>query len=197
MAQEAFKLNQTKGFIPFATSSPRFNYNRIPSFPRRPFRENPNNVTGLNMAKNFLYFSDSSSYDNQNEFVTALSGTNFDAVIIDVFHRGRRPFTKRHIHSMKFKNLGAKRLVLAYINIGHAESFRYYFKSGWQEGNPPFLGAPVADDPDKYYVQYWHPEWQKLMMGTIKSYAYGIVTQGFDGVVIDGVDAYVFFEDGS
>ena len=95
---------------------------------------------------------------------------------------------------MKYKKLGAKRLVLAYMNIGEAESYRYYFKSGWREGNPPFLGAPISDDPDRHHIRYWHSEWQKLMSGNTRSYAYGIVAQGFDGIVIDGVDAYATFE---
>ena len=32
--------------------------------------------------------------------------------------------------------------------------------------------------------------------GKPKSYVYGIFKQGFDGVLIDGIDAYKFFEAG-
>lgn len=194
MVKEAFQLNKAKGYVPFAVADIEFNYNSIPKFPRRPFAENPHNITGLKLVKNFLYLTDSSAYDSQAKFVHAMSGTNFDALIVDVFHRGRRPFKKHSVGGMKYKKLGAKRLVLAYMNIGEAESFRYYFKSGWREGNPPFLGEPIAGNPDKHHIKFWHREWQKMISGNTKSYAYGIVAQGYDGIVIDGVDAYQAFK---
>ena len=82
------------------------------------------------------------------------------------------------------------------MNIGHAESFRYYWKPGWRQGNPPYIDSPTATDPDKYYVQYWYQAWQDTITGKPKSYVYGIFKQGFDGVLIDGIDAYKFFEAG-
>jgi len=57
-----------------------------------------------------------------------------------------------------------------------------------------WINAPHRDDPDNYYVQYWQPEWQKVITGDAQSLISGIVTQGFDGVVLGGVDAYLFFE---
>lgn len=57
---------------------------------------------------------------------------------------------------------GRLRLVLAYLNIGQAESWRYYWTSAWK---PPAAGKPgspdfiLADDPDgwadNYMVAYW------------------------------------------
>jgi len=124
----------------------------------------------------------------------ALNETNFDAVVVDVYHRGRTAFQRSHVNGMKFKKLGAKRLALAYMNIGRADTSRYYWKSGWREGRPGFLGSPVLGEPDSHYVQYWNPAWKKIITGDTKSYTYGIIAQGYDGVVIDGVDSYLFFE---
>lgn len=194
LAQEVLRRGAEKGYVPFAATGAGYIFNRIPPFPRRPFEENPRNVTGMKQVRNFLYITDSSHFDRQEDFVLTLNNTNFDAVVIDVFHRGRKPFTKRSVRGMKFKKLGARRLVLAQMNIGEADSFRYYWKSDWREGSPSFLASPKAGNPDTHYVRYWDPAWQKIIAGDVNSYLYGIFAQGFDGVVIDGVEAYRFFE---
>ena len=67
------------------------------------------------------------------------------------------------------------------------QGYFYYWKPRWQEGSPLWISAAFADDPDKYYVEYWHPEWQKIITGNTDSYIYGIIAQGFDGVVLDGL----------
>ena len=55
---------------------------------------------------------------------------------------------------------------------------------------------PYPGDADKYFVEYWRPGWRQIITGNTDSYIYGIVKQGFDGVVLDGVDAYRYFEGG-
>jgi endo-alpha-1,4-polygalactosaminidase (GH114 family) len=194
MITEAINLNKAKGYLPFSVDNPEFRFDAIPAFPKRPFRENAKNITGLKFAQNILFLTDSSRYDSRDNFVLALNETNFDAVVVDVYHRGRVPFQRTHVHGMKFKKLGAKRLVLAYMNVGQADTSRYYWKPGWREGRPGFLGSPVLGEPDNHYVQYWNPAWKKIIAGDTKSYTYGIIAQGYDGVVIDGVDSYLFFE---
>jgi cysteinyl-tRNA synthetase, unknown class len=196
--QESYKLNLAKGFVPFAAKRAGSDYlfDEIPTFPLRPTNENPKNMVGLKGVQNFLYLNDSSRFDRQQDFVLALSNTNFDAIVVDVFHRGRAPFSKAAVRGMKFKKLGARRLVFAYMNIGAAENYRYYWKDNWQEGAPSFITAPTLGNPDKFYIEYWQPGWRKIITGNTKSYLYGILRQGFDGVVLDGLDSYKFFENG-
>ena len=194
MITESINLNKAKGYVPFSLSNPEFQFDTIPIFPKRPFKENSKNVLGLKFVQNILFLNDSSQYDSRENFVLALSDTNFDAVVVDVYHRGRTPFQRDHVHGMKFKKLGAKRLALAYMNVGRADSSRYYWQPGWREGRPAFLGSPVLGEPDNQFVQYWNPAWKKIIAGDTKSYTYGIIAQGYDGVVIDGVDSYLFFE---
>ncbi len=196
--EESIKLNQAKKFVPFLAhnAGANFIFDRIPTFPRRPLNENPRNIVGLKGIQNFLYLTDSSRYDRQQDFVIALSNTNFDAVVVDVFHRGRTPFVKAAVQGMKFKKLGARRLVLAYMNIGAVENYRYYWKDGWGEGNPNFISGPVPGNPDKFFVEFWRPGWRQMITGNTKSYLYGIVAQGFDGVILDGLDTVKFFEAG-
>ncbi len=82
------------------------------------------------------------------------------------------------------------KLVLAYIDIGEAESYRVYWQDGWRVGNPAWI---VGEDPDgwaeNYPVAYWDEEWQSLWLDSG-----GILDQigevGFDGVYLDWVEAY-------
>ena len=192
MAQESIRFALKKSYVPFPSMDPEYRFARIP--PGRPVNENPHAITGLNLVKNFLMITDTSAWDTQEAFTLAVANTNYDAVVIDVFHRSRTPMTARTVESLKYKKLGTRRLVLAHVNIGQAESYRYYWKPGWREGSPSFIAAPTSNNPDKYTVQYWDPAWRDLIFGNPNSYIYGIVTQGFDGVILDGVEAFRVFE---
>ena len=196
-ADESYRLNAAKGFASFAAIGRDTQLNSMPTYPARPFGENPNNITSVKQVKNFLYVNDSSKFERQEEFARTLSGANFDAVIVDVFHRGREPLNRQNVNTLKFKRLGARRLVLAYVNIGQAENFRYYWKDGWQEGSPGFIASPVLGNPDKFFVRYWDKAWQDLLIGNANSYIFGIFSQGFDGVILDGIEAFKFFETGA
>jgi hypothetical protein len=63
----------------------------------------------LNSVKNFLYLRDSTSFGRQDEFALERHGTNYDMVVVDVFH-GRTPLSKQAVETLKFKMLGARRL---------------------------------------------------------------------------------------
>ena len=197
--QESYNANLAKGFIPFTANADgsEYTFDKIPSIPSRPINENPKNITGLKSVKNYLYLTDSSKFDRQQDFVIAVSDTNYDILIVDVFHKGRAPYKKTAIQGMKFKKLGARRLVYAYMNIGVAESHRFYWKDNWKEGEPSFIADPVPANPDKHYVEYWQAGWRKIITGNTNSYIYGIIERGFDGVILDGLDSYIFFESGS
>ena len=116
-------------------------------------------------------------------------------VIVDVFHN-RMPLSRQAVETLKYKKIGTKRLVLAMMNLGAGESYAYYWKNNWQEGYPEWIDAPVRGDPDRYNVKFWHPGWQQIINGDNNSYVYGLIAQGFDGVVISGVEAFKFFESG-
>lgn len=193
--RKALRANRKRGFVP-ATASARDNFiNRLPRYPRRSFDENPSNVLSLKSVRNFAYLRDSSAYGREDEFALEMHRSNFDMLVVDVFH-GRQPLTKRAVETLKHKRLGARRLVLAYIDIGTAESHRYYWKPNWQEGAPIWIAAQIPMNPDRYFVEYWQPEWQSIITGNTNSYIYGIIDQGYDGVVIDGLDSFRFFETG-
>jgi len=43
-------------------------------------------------------------------------------------------------------------------------------------------------------VRYWDPNWQYIICGSSDSYVNRIVNAGFDGVYLDLVDEYEYFE---
>ena len=169
--------------------------NRLPEHPSRPFNENPSSVVSLGQVKNFAQIRESSPFGVQQEFVLKMHDTNYDLIIVDVFHK-RIPLSKRAVETLKYKKTGGRRLVLAHVDIGSAASYLFYWKPRWQEGSPLWISAAFPDDPDKYHVEYWRSEWQQIITGNTKSYIYGIIDQGFDGVVLDGMEGYRFFEGG-
>jgi cysteinyl-tRNA synthetase len=191
---DSYRLSDAKGFVPFVAEVPAPITNDWPAYPERPLNENPSSIVSLNSVENFLYLRDSTPFGRQDEFVLTLHGTNYDMVVVDVFH-GRKALSKQAVETLKFKKLGARRLVLAYVNIA-AAAYRYYWGSRWREGSPIWISAPLPQNPDQYFVEYWRPEWQSIISGNTESYVYGVIDQGFDGVVLDGVESYRYFEGG-
>ena len=161
--------------------------------PRSPFGEHPASVISLPAVANFLAVSGSSAYGREDEFAFAVHRTNFDLVVIDPFH-GRKPLGSRAVETLRFKNLGARRLVLARLDIGTAASYLPYWQPAWTALAPPWIGAPVAGDPDRFHVDYWAPDWRELVAGDSGSLVYGLVAQCYDGVVLDGLESYRYFE---
>ena len=186
---------QKRGFVSLVSSRPLLDVSSLPTYPKRPFGENSESILSLSQVRNFIAVTNSIPYGREDNFALTLHGTNYDMVIVDVFH-GRQPLSRQAVETLKYKKIGAKRLVVAQMDIGSAASHKYYWKDGWAEGSPRFINAPHRGDPDRYYVEYWQPGWKKLIAGDTNSYIYGIIRQGFDGVLIDGLDAYKFFESG-
>lgn len=157
---------------------------RIPA--RRPAPENPRNVDSLAAARNMLVLLDSRDYASREEWLAAMSETNYDVLVTDAFHRGNRPLTRAEVHGLKFKKMGARRLVLARMSVGYAEDERYYWQRDWRIGAPTWIQALGPERPGQYVVEYWNPAWKAIVGRTFA----GIMDLGFDGVVLDGVEAY-------
>lgn len=184
-----------RGFSYHAISTDTVDNALLPEYPSRPFNESPKSVVSLRDIKNFAVIGNSAAYGRQDEFALRMHGTNYDMMVVDPFH-GREPLSKQAVETLKYKQVGAKRMVLARINIGVAASFLYYWKNNWQPGSPSWVGGPLHNDPDQYYVNYWRPEWQRIIYGDTASYVYAIIDQGYDGIVIAGADIYEIFEGG-
>lgn len=191
----SYKINARNGYVSYVAPAKGEELNRIADTPARPMNENSRTVLSLNDVRNFVFLRDTAGFGRQDEFALKMHDTNYDLVIVDVFH-GRSPLSRRAVETLKYKKAGGKRLVYAYLDVGSAASYHYYWKPHWREGSPSWIGQPLPNNPDKYTVEYWNPGWKKILSGNTKSYVYGLVAQGFDGVLLDGLTAATYFASG-
>jgi len=161
--------------------------NRVPAAP--PATENPSHVTSLNDVKNFLPLMSSSGFGRRDQWINALAGTNYDLLVIDPFFRGSS-MTIQEVRALKFKRLGSQRLVFATLPIGYAAVDRFFWQNGWRVGNPDFIAAADPDQPGHFLTNYWSDGWKKV----IGNYVTGLCDLGIDGIVLDGLESYLYFE---
>lgn len=188
-----YRTANQAGIIAAVVPRPTSDLGSIPDYPRRPNNENSNNVLGLNDVKNFVYLSDPAAFGRQDQFALKMHDTNFDLIIVEPFS-GREPLSKQAVETLKYKKLGARRLVFARMDIASAASYRYYWQPGWAEGFPGFIGAPFPRDPDRHFVEYWNPGWHDVIFGNPSSFLYGLIVQGYDGVILEGMRNFLAFE---
>lgn len=192
---EGYRQARQRGFVYHAREQGSFETTDLPSYPPRAFDENGNSVVSLRDIGNFAVVGNSAAYGRQDEFALRMHQTNYDVIIVDVFH-GRQPLTKQAVETLKYKATGARRLVFARIDIGTAASYRYYWQPNWRAGSPRWIGSSERGEPDNYFVEFWRPEWQRIIFGDTASYVYGVVDQGYDGVILGGADVFEIYEGG-
>ena len=127
-----------------------------------------------------------------------LAASPYDVIIIDSeddSSGGERPLTREEVEAMKKKPDGSRRLVIAYLSVGEAESYRSYWKPEWTRKKPSWVGKENKQWKENFLVKYWDPTWQHIIFGEPQAFADRIVDQGFDGFYIDRADAYYYFGD--
>jgi cysteinyl-tRNA synthetase len=131
------------------------------------------------------------TYQLQRPSAQRIGKTAFDLVVVSIAAAGSSPET---IPALK-RSEGGDKLVLAYMSIGEAEDYRFYWQTEWAENPPDWLDDPNPVWVGDYKVRYWMPEWQEIIYGTPESYLDQIIALGFDGVYLDIVDGYEFYEE--
>jgi cysteinyl-tRNA synthetase len=135
-----------------------------------------------------------------------LGDSKFDLLVIDYseFGDAASEFTAEQIAGLRNGPCG-ERPVVAYMSVGEAESYRYYFDSDWIGPDnqpipgtaPDWLGPPNPDFTDNYKVKYWMAGWQGIIFGDTsgadESYLDRIIDAGFDGVYLDIIDAFEYW----
>lgn len=130
---------------------------------------------------------------NELDLVTALS-SNFDLLVTDYSSDGSDAgrYTATEVRQLQ---AGGKRRVVAYLSVGEAENYRFYWKRSWSPGSPGWLGPENPDWQGNYKVKYWNAAWKSTLYGSPTAYLDKIIAAGYDGVFLDVVDAYEFWED--
>ena len=187
----SYLLNNENEFISFAANNRELN--NIPDYPIKPYNENSDNITKISQAKNFLYLINSESYTLKDDFIEAVLATNYDIIIMDLFH-DEEIYTYQEIELLKIKQNGGRRLLICYMSVGEAEDYRYYWKESWNTIKPLWLEPENPDWEGNYKVRYWETDWQSIIFGNSDSYLKRIIDVGFDGVYLDIIDGFEYFE---
>ena len=131
-------------------------------------------------------------YQLQELNIAQAAASPFDLIVTDYSLDGSAA-AKLSTADVAALRAGGKRMVLAYLSIGEAESYRYYWQPSWHPGSPAWLGPANPDFHDNYKVRYWDAGWQSVIFGSSNAYLDQIMAQGFDGVYLDVVDAFEFW----
>ncbi len=189
---DAIMKNQEKGYLGFVAD--HRSLDDIPEYPNPVIGENNADILSLNQSKNFLYLiNPDNQYATAQDFVNAVANTSYDVVIMDLFFNGK-PYSTQQMNQLKHKSNGGQRLLIAYMSIGEAEDYRYYWQTDWSSNPPVWLEKENPDWKGNYYVQYWNPQWQNIIYGNADSYIQKIIDAGFDGTYLDVVDAFERYE---
>ncbi len=184
--------NKNAGYISFAANQRELN--NIPTFPNPIHQENYTVVSNLSQVKNFLYLINPTNFNSKSAFITAVTYTNYDLLIMDLFFNDGTQFTSSEITLLKNKANGGKRLIISYMSIGEAENYRYYWQPSWNTNKPSWLDAENPNWEGNYKVKYWNTDWQNIIYGNDNSYLKKIVDANFDGVYLDIIDAFEYYE---
>lgn len=147
---------------------------------------------------------DDFAYQLQDVDLDELGDTRFDLAILDYSRDGsdEQRYAAADIAALKASPGGSK-LVLAYMSIGEAENYRWYWREEWDADHdgrpdslaPSWLGAANPAWPDNYPVHYWEQGWQEIILGD-SGYLARILAAGFDGVYLDIIDGYEYWGPG-
>ncbi len=130
-------------------------------------------------------------YQLQHADPDRIGETAFDLVVVSLGATGNSPAV---IPALR-ESPGGPKIVLCYMSIGQSENYRWYWQPEWVANPPAWLDVPDGVWAGDRWVRYWDPEWQEIIYGTPRSYLDQIIALGFDGVYLDRVDAYWFYQD--
>ena len=130
-----------------------------------------------------------------------------DVVVIDYSRDGSeaRVLTPGTIEALRRRDGRPPRIVLCYLSIGEAESYRYYWRPRWQVAPPEWLGPENPQWQGNFAVRYWQAGWRRTIFAPAprladhvrelldhrrRPYIDRILEAGFDGIYLDRVDAF-------
>ncbi len=131
--------------------------------------------------------------------VDTLASSHFPLLVIDPTYTQKDETSfdiKATLEKLHRLPDGEERLLLAYINIGQAESYRTYWQAQWYAPGGDIAGKPdfiISADPDgwseNYLVAFWDSRWQAIWLG-MEGMIAELAQHGFDGVYLDWIGAY-------
>lgn len=184
-------LNNRSGFISFVAEERDLTI--IPENKSKLKHKNANDINSLDDAQNFLYLLNFEAFETKDMLISALQETDYDVFILDAFYHSKL-FTPVDLDNIRFKKSGGKRLLISYMSIGEAEDYRFYWNSNWDPSTIAWIDAENPKWKGNFKVKYWNNDWKRIITGTKSSYLQRIIDAGFDGVYLDIIDAFWYFE---
>lgn len=148
-------------------------------------------ILGCSLEKPSPEITSPGTIQNKIPFHYQLQGANFEELldlnakylVIDI--------DDAKLSSGEIEKLKESSIVLSYLSIGEAENYRDYWREDWMVGSPSFIDGENPQWEGNYKVKYWDQQWQEIIMKKVKE----IKSRGYDGVYLDIVDAYEYYED--
>ena len=130
------------------------------------------------------------AYQLQDISIAEIVGnTTFDLIVMDYSANGGESGEWAAAEIAQIKSSG--KLPVAYISIGEAENYRFYWDPDWDTNPPVWLGPENPDWAGNFKVRFWNPDWQAFIFQWLDR----LIAQGFDGVYMDIIDAYYFWSE--
>jgi len=131
-------------------------------------------------------------YQLQDLDLKRAAASSLDMLVVDYARNGtdRTALKAGEVARLQRRRDSSRRIVLAYLSIGEAESYRFYWRRSWSRHRPDWLLSENPDWEQNYAVCFWRPEWQALLYGSPQSYLDKIIAQGFDGIYLDKCDVF-------
>ncbi|MBN1498768.1 MAG: endo alpha-1,4 polygalactosaminidase [Spirochaetes bacterium] len=189
---DSYSLNNAEGYVSFAADER--NLNNIPAYPTVPYDVNSFDINSLSDVRNFLYLINPENFVSRAAFIAAVASTDYDLLIMDLYFSDGTEFSSSEITQLKEKANGKRWMVICYMSIGEAEDYRYYWQASWVTNPPSWLCEEDPSWPGNFTVRYWVEDWQNIIFGNDSSYLKKILDAGFDGVYLDIIDAFEYFE---
>jgi cysteinyl-tRNA synthetase len=185
---DAYSSSQTQGFVPYCAVRELSHLTVNPGHEPGP---NAEPVNSLDEVAEFIYILQHDESLTRSRFLDSLGSRGFDLIVMDHADNDGL-YTTSEIATLKQES-GA--IILAYMSIGEAEDYRFYWKEEWssKRNRPDWIEGENPDWEGNYLVRYWEDAWKQIIFGTDSSYLDIIISQGFDGVYLDKIDAYEEF----
>lgn len=155
---------------------------------------NENAVTSFIDCKNFAVLLNPHKFFSKEIYLDKLRKSNYDLLIIDGYF-GDNFLQKDDVVNLKCKPNGERRLVYCYMSVGEAENYRWYWNESYEKNAPKWLAERNENWEGNYKAKYWLEPWHKILYSGKDSYLSKIFDAGFDGVFLDVIDAFEYFED--
>lgn len=123
----------------------------------------------------------------QNLDLDSVRASTVDLVIMDYSADGTGAGRYTREELRRLRGTGSRRkLLLAYLSVGEAEDYRFYWPGRGKARRAGWLGPLNNQWAGNYLARFWEPAWHSIM----KEYLHQILEAGFDGVYLDRIDAY-------